>query len=174
MSWTVYFGGRSSPLSQPTISPALRGSSPSHCEHRSERGPLPPGPNARVISEPHCGHLMALGVSSIVTPPILIWRQSVRHSKVQRHGHRRTAGHVRMRHHHLRRRIHPTLENGRPSRRRRRDTLPRCTRPLRSLADENAITLSVARRPVPKAGDLENLGNPKILCLSGPGHFHKI
>jgi hypothetical protein len=28
--------------------------------------PLPPGANARRISEPHCGHLMALGVLSIV------------------------------------------------------------------------------------------------------------
>ena len=39
------FGGRSSPLSQPITSSALRGSSRSHCSHRSERGTPPPGAN---------------------------------------------------------------------------------------------------------------------------------
>ena len=62
----VYFGGRSSPLSQPITSSALRGSSRSHCSHRSERSPLSPADNARCISEPHCGHLMALGLCSMV------------------------------------------------------------------------------------------------------------
>lgn len=60
-----YFGGRSSPLSQPIASPALSGSGRSHCSHRNERGPLPPGANASRISEPHSGHRMALGVCSM-------------------------------------------------------------------------------------------------------------
>jgi hypothetical protein len=60
-----YSGGRSSLLSQPAASPVMRGSGRSHCSHRKERGPLPPGANARRISEPHCGHLMALGVRSM-------------------------------------------------------------------------------------------------------------
>jgi hypothetical protein len=52
-------------LSQPIASLVPRGSGRSHCSHRRERGPLPPGANARRISEPHCRHLMALGVCSM-------------------------------------------------------------------------------------------------------------
>jgi hypothetical protein len=79
----VYFGGRSSPISQPITSSALRGSSRSHCSHRSERGPLSPGANARRISEPHCGHLMALGVCSMAAI-ILNTRKRGVHAKNQR------------------------------------------------------------------------------------------
>jgi hypothetical protein len=61
----AYFGGCNSPLSQPIASLVPRGSGRSHCSHRRERGPLPPGANARRISEPHCGHLIALGVCSM-------------------------------------------------------------------------------------------------------------
>ena len=61
----AYFGGCNSPLSQPIASLVPRGSGRSHRSHRKERGPLPPGANASLISEPHCGHLMALGVCSI-------------------------------------------------------------------------------------------------------------
>jgi hypothetical protein len=44
----------------------LNGSGRSHCSHRNERGPLPPGADASVINEPHFRHLMALSVRSMV------------------------------------------------------------------------------------------------------------
>jgi hypothetical protein len=76
-----YFGGRSSPLSQPSTSPAFRGSGRSHCSHCSERGPLPPGANASFISEPHFGHLMALSLRSMTG--ILESRERDVHAKNQ-------------------------------------------------------------------------------------------
>jgi hypothetical protein len=50
-----YFGGFSSLRSQPAASSVVIGSGRSHCSHRSERGPLPPGDKASFIGEPHFG-----------------------------------------------------------------------------------------------------------------------
>ncbi len=50
-----YWGGFSSPCSQPLAVSVFKGSGRSHSKQWSERSPLPPGGRARTISEPQCG-----------------------------------------------------------------------------------------------------------------------
>src|SRR3981189_2495393 len=52
-----YFGGCSSPCSQPVALSDLSGSGPAHSKHWNVRGPLPPGGSARIKKAPQPGQV---------------------------------------------------------------------------------------------------------------------
>src|SRR3979490_220211 len=52
-----YFGGCSSPCSQPVALSDLSGSGPSHSKHWNVRCPLPPGGSARIKKAPQWGQV---------------------------------------------------------------------------------------------------------------------
>src|SRR5258707_725151 len=52
-----YFGGCSSPLSQPVTFSVFSGSEPSQSKHWNVRGPSPPGGSARIRKAPQPGQV---------------------------------------------------------------------------------------------------------------------